>query len=106
MACNKRTFSHFRPAMTAIKDPPPKPLNVNYCLSTAVSQAMLLASCIYGKQSFGSQFLQHFTPGVWSMFMANWTNFNKLFLHGYIWFGFCGAAALIGVFKFGKNSDK
>jgi hypothetical protein len=92
--------------MTATKDSPPKPLNMNYCLSTAVSQAVLLVSCIYGKQSFWSLFLEKFTTGVWSMFLANWKNFNKLFLHGYIWFGFCGASALIGVFRFGKNIDE
>ena len=37
------------------------------------------------------------------MFLENWKNFNKVFLHGYIWFGFCGAAAALGVFRFGKK---
>ena len=34
--------------------------------------------------------------------MENWKNFNKVFLYGYIWFGFCGAAAALGVFRFGN----
>ena len=89
--------------MTPKKDPPSKHVNVNYCLITSVSHFVLFASCIYGKQSFGSLLWEHVTLGVWSMFLANWKNFNKLFLHGYIWFGFCGAAALIGVFRFGKT---
>ena len=37
--------------------------------------------------------------GVWSLFLANWENFNKLFLYGYLWLGFCGATACLGVVR-------
>ena len=35
------------------------------------------------------------------MFLENLNNLNKVFLHGYIWFGLCGAAAALGVIRFG-----
>ena len=80
--------------------------NASYCLSTAVSDFVLMCSCVFGEDSLG-----HFLwlgcvlsfLGVWRMFLENWKNFNKVFLHGYIWFGFCGGAAALGVFRFGKN---
>ena len=39
------------------------------------------------------------------MFMAYWNNFNKVFLHGYIWFGFCGAAAAMGAARYGLQTS-
>ncbi len=40
--------------------------------------------------------------GICSMFLANWTNFRKFFLFGYIWFGFCLFASCLGVLRFGE----
>ena len=37
--------------------------------------------------------------GVWSLFLANWENFNKLFLYGYLWLGFCGATASLAAIR-------
>jgi len=62
--------------------------NPSYCLSTAVSDAFLAATCIYG---------------ILNMLSAHWANFRKYFLFGYIWFGFCLFAASLGVMRFGKK---
>ncbi len=37
------------------------------------------------------------------MFFAYWGNFRKVFMHGYISYGFCGAAAAMGALKYGKQ---
>ena len=80
-----------------------KVTNPAYCLSTAVSDFVLMLTCVFGKRSqFTCNSLPH-ASGIWKMFLANWQNFNKVFLHGYIWFGFCGAAAALGVFRFGLD---
>ena len=36
----------------------------------------------------------------WRLFLANWENFNKLFLYGYLWYGFCGGTAIISALRF------
>ena len=35
----------------------------------------------------------------WNLFLANWENFNKLFLYGYLWYGFCGGTATLSVIR-------
>jgi len=80
MAASK-TLKNKKPTTSGITNP-------SYCVSTAVSDFVLMSSCVFG---------------IWRMFLENWKNFNKVYLHGYIWFGFCGAAAALGVFRFGRK---
>ncbi|XP_023329665.1 uncharacterized protein LOC111702261 [Eurytemora carolleeae] len=63
--------------------------NPSYCYSTAVSDAVLAATCVYG---------------LGSMAHAHWLNFRKFFLFGYIWFGFCLFASCLGVLRFGQKN--
>ena len=92
--------------MAASRSRTPRPANPSYCLSTAASNLVLLCTCVYGKNSCASVsvIIMTFIPGVWSMCMENWNNFNRVFLHGHIWFGFCGGAAALGIFRFGKHN--
>ena len=48
-----------------------------------------------------SHMLCYVKSGVISLFLAYWATFRKVFLHGYIWFGFCGAAGIIGACNYG-----
>merc|ERR1711902_372551 len=63
--------------------------NTLYSPSTAIASFLLFSCCLYG---------------IWSMFWANWANLNKVFLHGYLWFGICGAAAALGAVRFGAKT--
>ena len=36
------------------------------------------------------------------MFLANVHDCQKVFLHAYLWFGFCGAASILGLYRFSK----
>ena len=77
--------------------------NTLYSPSTAVANFLLMFCCLYG-ENYQDNYL--FSPviyaAIWSMFWANWTNLNKVFLHGYLWFGICGTTAALGVFRFGN----
>merc|ERR1712013_857694 len=89
----RRIYLYFRYLLTTTmaakkKRPTTVVTNSGYCVSTAASDFVLLLSCVYG---------------IWKMFLENLNNLNKVFLHGYIWFGLCGAAAALGVVRFGKK---
>ena len=75
---------------------------LNYIPSAlSLSSLSLLLSCIYGifQSQLHSNYKRTFLQACWRLFLANWTNFNKLFLYGYIWFGLCGATAALSAIR-------
>ena len=78
--------------------------------SNAFSSLALLLSCVYG--CYGNLFRMSGNFSIlasWNLFLANWENFNKLFLYGYLWYGFCGGTATMSVIRwqldFGKKQE-
>ena len=71
-----------------------------FSTSNAFSSLALLLSCVYGREfifcDVGTFIL---ILASWNLFLANWENFNKLFLYGYLWYGFCGGTATMSVLR-------